>query len=314
MLKNLLSIYTEPILQKRVERLCHITWNDPEKRTHIQQNARLWILSGRRTKVYQSLAYRYPVYIGEPLPAYWHEQKMRAVLGYSSRQVQEAHKDNKSRYIISAPTFTKHGWLTALHTWGVNLESIDTDDYRRFVQHDTLRRTQYARTVQRMCYGLGYTAAELGIKSLHMPFIGLGAFLSALRKSEDLACCFAAFGISLHHTASRFPELQINVYMQREPDFPVATRNKPKNLRFVRGSLFNLKPPFQGQALVNAWDSHSFVGNGGLFDASVDGFWVSGRRNPLKNTSFLHHPYLIPQLLNRRNWRRVPKCDFEISN
>lgn len=308
MLKNLLSIYTEPILQKRVKRLCQITWDDPEKRGYIQQNARLWVLSGTNTKVCRSLAYRYPVYIGKPMLEYWDERKMRAVLGYSSRQIQAAHKDNNARYIISAPTFTKQGWLTVLHTWGVNLESEDTRDYRRFVKHDGyLCRTQYARTVQRMCYGLGYTASELGIKSLHMPLIGLGAFLSALDNLADIKFCFAAFGKAVRKTANRFPELQINVYMRHEPLFPVKTRRKPQNLKFVNGSLFNLKPPFQGQALVNAWDSHSFVGNGGVFDASIDGFWVSGRQNPLKNTSFLHHPYLIPQLLNRLNWHRIPK-------
>lgn len=306
MLQNLLSIYTEPILQKRVERLCRITWDDSQKRSHIQENARLWILSGYNTQVHSSLAYRYPVYIGNPLPEYWHEQKMRDVLGYTSHQVQAAHKNNRARYIISAPAWTKHGWLTVLHTWGVNLESEDTEDYGRFVQHGSLRRTKYARTVQKICYGLGYTATKLGINTLHLPLIGLGAFLSALYDSEDVAFCFATFGKALHNTASRFPKLQINVYMQHKPHFPVETRPQPKNLRFVNRSLFNLKPPFHRQALVNAWDSHSFVGNGGVFDASVDGFWVSGRKNPLKNTSFLHHPYLIPQLLKPQNWHRVP--------
>jgi len=58
--------------------------------------------------------------------------------------------------------------------------------------------------------------------------------------------------------------------------------------------------------LVNAWDSSSFIGNGGSRDPTVDGFFVSGKRNTdFKNASFLQNPWLSRQLLNPRHWKRT---------
>eukprot|EP00951_Prasinocladus_malaysianus_P050416 scaffold680265_cov62-Prasinocladus_malaysianus.AAC.1 len=59
-------------------------------------------------------------------------------------------------------------------------------------------------------------------------------------------------------------------------------------------------------AVVNAWDSHSLIGNGGSQDASVDGWLVSGcgANKAFRNTSYLHNTAYNPELLDPQNWIR----------
>lgn len=57
--------------------------------------------------------------------------------------------------------------------------------------------------------------------------------------------------------------------------------------------------------LLNAWDDKSFIGNGLLYDRSVDGFYVSG--NPMvnrdfRNASFLMNAACNPSTGNPENW------------
>ena len=52
---------------------------------------------------------------------------------------------------------------------------------------------------------------------------------------------------------------------------------------------------------VNAWDSHSFIGNGGSQDASIDGWFVSGlgQNNKIENASYLHNIVLFSEYKNK---------------
>ena len=48
---------------------------------------------------------------------------------------------------------------------------------------------------------------------------------------------------------------------------------------------------------VNAWDSHSFIGNGGNLDNSIDGWFVGGTNinTEIENGSFLHNYIIFSQ-------------------
>ena len=63
--------------------------------------------------------------------------------------------------------------------------------------------------------------------------------------------------------------------------------------------------------LVNAWDSHSYIGNGGAGDPTIDGFMVAGtgpgRR--LRNSSYLQNPFFSTALLEPEAWIRLPATD-----
>ena len=56
--------------------------------------------------------------------------------------------------------------------------------------------------------------------------------------------------------------------------------------------------------LLNAWDSVSYVGNGGSRDATVDGFLVAGfgPNVALRNSSYLHNPIFNPGLGDSATW------------
>ena len=63
-------------------------------------------------------------------------------------------------------------------------------------------------------------------------------------------------------------------------------------------------------ALVNAWDSNSFIGNGGSRDNTIDGFTTAGIGPGLKlaNNSFLHNPFFHNWFNDTKLW--YPSNDF----
>jgi hypothetical protein len=56
--------------------------------------------------------------------------------------------------------------------------------------------------------------------------------------------------------------------------------------------------------IVNAWDPKSFIGNGLMYDNTIDGYSVAGfgPGNKLMNSSYFHNPFLSPLLLNSTKW------------
>lgn len=61
--------------------------------------------------------------------------------------------------------------------------------------------------------------------------------------------------------------------------------------------------------LLNAWDSVSFIGNGGMEDRTIDGFMVAGygpNKGSLRNASYLHNAFFNNNMTDRENWVIVP--------
>jgi hypothetical protein len=52
--------------------------------------------------------------------------------------------------------------------------------------------------------------------------------------------------------------------------------------------------------IVNAWDSHSFIGNGGSRDNSIDGKIVAGINGSIECAAYSQNPFFIPyDVLNK---------------
>merc|ERR1712196_737230 len=70
-------------------------------------------------------------------------------------------------------------------------------------------------------------------------------------------------------------------------------------------------------AFVNAWDDRSFIGNGGKFDRSVDGFFVANARGynrEFENDSYLMNPMFHEFFQNKdRHWQGVDKPKVSLS-
>ena len=82
-----------------------------------------------------------------------------------------------------------------------------------------------------------------------------------------------------------------------------------KNVHIVLGGdLFDFKYSSKTLTiLVNAWDSISYIGNGGIMDPTIDGFLVAGKGpgNAVPNSSYLHNVFLNPTLLKPSKWTFV---------
>ena len=84
------------------------------------------------------------------------------------------------------------------------------------------------------------------------------------------------------------------------------------NVGFNKNTQFKVKAPHKRrhsklpplQCIINAWDSRSWIGNGGSKDSTIDGMLISGAgaATKLPNTSYLHNPFFTPTLLQSDHW------------
>lgn len=87
------------------------------------------------------------------------------------------------------------------------------------------------------------------------------------------------------------------------------------NTKFGHKTQFKVKAPHLRQhsqlpplqCLVNAWNSRSWIGNGGTKDNTLDGKLVSGAGDgsKLPNTSYLHNCFITPTILYPSYWTRM---------
>jgi hypothetical protein len=49
--------------------------------------------------------------------------------------------------------------------------------------------------------------------------------------------------------------------------------------------------------IVNAWDSHSFIGNGGSLDNTIDGMIGAGINRYIECAAYAQNPFFIPQIV-----------------
>lgn len=215
LLQNLISVYTfQPFVTKDMEEWVKHVWKLKNKRIH---NNMIYAGNVSFQTAKKSLLYRYPVYYGyllfEKIDIYrfaslYPPSKESEKNGHINSVINKVMRVNPfHRYVWGGPVYvrtksgksirTKRNQTTyVLHTWGVNLETPLTDDYKQFIDAEKyLRREAYASVTLKMLENIAKSIEIImnGIKKtrkkdqvhLVMPQIGAGAFLSALYYRSD---------------------------------------------------------------------------------------------------------------------------------
>jgi hypothetical protein len=262
--------------------------------------------------VQRSLMYRYPVYFGRPQRDLYDISELRRVLDYTPELA-----PSSTRYAVVGQAFIGRREIRVAHTWGVNLETQDTADYKAMVQRGRItQRGAYRHAVR-----TSIRAAVLGCVMSHtrkntvirMPALGLGVFMNAVQPEERL---FAAqtFVDAVHSAWLKLPdrqhvriELALHTALPEGVEWPddvVQDTAAPwNNLFHIRSQHWRRNTMV---CMVNAWDNAAFIGNGMTRDHTIDGWLVAGHGPgaAIANTSYLHNVFMSPQMLDPAYWIR----------
>jgi hypothetical protein len=221
--------------------------------------------------------------------------------------------------------------LRVVHAFGLNFESSETRDYRHVQGQTQSDATDFIDKTNREMWAAVLRAAVEGVPDdvpvhVRIPAIGLGEYKRNLRpdlteekliksyvktlrgevakaraKRQNLSASLCILGelytalqkagVAEDTPGSGFEVLE-NCNLFDVPEEPTIDEVDGKTMRAVKvreGKLGML-------AVVNAWDTNSWIGNGMVIDHTVDGFFVAdaGNRNDkLQNTSFLMNVTMI---------------------
>ena len=259
---------------------------------------------------------RYPVYFGYPVDHMYKDKLVEKYLGYTPGKPEI---DGQIRYTICGLAFTdKKKLIGVVHPWGINLESTDTYDYKQYVTtNGRFGVKKYEKTLYKMFLSIIHGAIRLLESTpdknkvhLRLPFIGLGAYISTL-DNEQKQVARRAFGDSLDFALKTYETLkeQIDVYLLDYDDTIRNFSTDHSNLHILHGGdMFEFDDEIDDLVvLTNAFDSNSFIGNGGMRDPTIDGFLVagkgSGRMAP--NSSYLHNPFFVPEIMDPSRWKFI---------
>lgn len=285
-------------------------------------------------QILQHLTKRIPVYFGKPKLEMFSWEKLHNILNYDYRQLQiESNLVSNIRYAITGPINImpnsnygeKRAWL--VHLWGVNFESHDTDDYKVLYKKDNqididsyLDRQVDIFNLIKNC--IIYAKNQEGSKRVvvHFGMIGMGQYLKILNNSERKICLLLfleGFISALKNTNNDDNIIwRLCIYNTSEYDKVFLEKLDKLELEYdniiigkgeKNGNCLNIdfSDDEQLNCIVNAWDSRSFIGNGGSQDLTLDGYIIAnsgGFNTHFRNTGFFHNSFFCPNLLNPRKW------------
>jgi hypothetical protein len=339
-LRNVLSIYTndfygDPDHQAYVEHVfktIHTNSLAPRTRVFIPSTQK-----GTTTQLIRALKYRIPVYYGQTREDLFSWEKVNHHLGYTKEHIPNNLKIiSDTRFLISGPAKIMplspnedSVEVIISHIWGVNLESDTTADYHTLVAHEPSwnfdkyydRQVELFRLIIQSSVFTMNNEGRSGV-DIQMPLIGAGCFLRAL-STNDQGKCLVQIIRALFTVVNEIPHsvrLTLCVFNPNEfsnwlvpalqnkaaanPHFVVATGSSYGN---VMNNVPDPKKTGRTSVVINAWDTHSFIGNGGNGDPSVDGMIVANAgnyNNHFRNTSLLHNVAFNPHLLQPQKWIR----------
>ncbi len=308
---DVLSVYRFPFFSTDRQRDCvRSTWISE----HQTINDRTFLVVPDRhiaNQVRASLVYRVPVYYGKPETEMFDSSAVERVLGYSVAQHSSVNPE--VRYAVCGPVTSENHVFHVIHTWGVNLESQTTDDYRMYIDpsNDRLIRHLYENTVAEMIKMIMTAATQSRRKGvrIRMPLIGLGAFLNEI-PTRDRSFAYRTFFKSVVKSAEEIlpRDSRVDIVI-RDPSTPGQLSST--TTRVEVGDLFDVSSytarEIRHLYLVNAWDPRSFIGNGGSHDPTIDGMMAAGYGPGAKlaNSSYLHNPFFSTGLLAPERWVRI---------
>merc|ERR1719174_2865298 len=272
-----------------------------------------------RKLVQTSLAMRYPVYFGIPALVdfglrsnYYHKERVKEVLGYDLLTRITPDGLESVRYVIAGRVRINPGMnktrlknICVVHAWGCNFEKRTTWDYKyihKASPDEAVFRKRYREKTLEMFRMICEAAQNLGCKTIRIPAIGAGQYTNALPNKRkrlvdiDFLKC-------LEQVQREYPGVQISRRFPFNPSDPAT-------------NLFQ-KIKQDNTCLVNAWDSRSFIGNGGSEDKTIDGWMVTGVDNGKtsgNNTAFLHNVFFMPELMSPENWQFLENAGKQEEN
>ena len=214
---------------------------------------------------------RIPVYFGKPMTTLFNDT------------ISNYQQPFGIKYAVCGKAYLMdNSYFYAIHTWGINLESNETDDYKNVVKDEKINKTKYRNVTKKMIECIVKAKNHYKLDKVYMPLIGLGAYLTAVSYDQVHVATTIFF--------EEISKTDLTVIILNKNSISAELYDKYKD-NIEIGNLFT---PRKGKyGVVNAWDSHSYIGNGGSRDNTIDGWFVAGYgpNKDLKNSSFLHNYY-----------------------
>eukprot|EP00192_Tetraselmis_astigmatica_P021133 CAMPEP_0117683230 /NCGR_PEP_ID=MMETSP0804-20121206/20247_1 /TAXON_ID=1074897 /ORGANISM="Tetraselmis astigmatica, Strain CCMP880" /LENGTH=274 /DNA_ID=CAMNT_0005493725 /DNA_START=72 /DNA_END=894 /DNA_ORIENTATION=- len=254
-------------------------------------------------EIQASLSKRIPCFIGgQPTEDLFHPEV--AYTDYTQDEALEAQKFGM-RYAIAglAKVEGLSHPVVIIHTWAPNLESCHSPDFKHLMNSNgNLKVSTYRQCIKDMAECIYKAAAAYAAPNstinLYIPLVGQGFYVATLSMAGQHHA-EAAFLQAINEVAPQYPQVRSQLVGLG------ASNSYPKDsvVPFVTQDLFSIQDD-SIYAVINAWDSHSFIGIGGSQDASLDGWLVAGTgpNKSFRNTSYLHNVFFNPELLDCRTW------------
>jgi hypothetical protein len=283
-LSQFLNIYTFEFLEPNVKQLAS-TYEEYPRETSliIPQESKYTIAD-----IYESLLQRIPISMkGSVWSMLFDESK----LPYT---IEEAKTSQCPflRYTLCAKAYTyKNSFFYCFHTFAPNFESQNTDDSKTFLnENGYIQRDLYKPIIQQLVRMIAEASLQYECDECVLPCIGLGNYANCVHPDDK--------------------DYMINLFMNFLQSMPIPYKVfSPNSIRSdtVKDDIFRYISDTHTHhriGVVNAWDTHSFIGNGGTQDNSFDGWFVSGfgSGSVIPNTSVLHNPFINSEIFNPANW------------
>lgn len=291
-LDNALSIYNYDFLEPDTAAWVAKIYKHPTAMRLIRASMTIVSSHTDDQELRNAVKYRSPVYFGRHMPGYFDVARFEATFGYTLSDVPEP----VSYAVLGLNLTPLPGGRAApfwtVHLMGVNLEAPTTRDYRRLVTNDELDLEAYALCVIDMvaCLETGVVKLNLDSPRIRMPAIGCGSYLQTFPQHTIRCTCILLDALTAMLT--RHSPWSVE-FCSFSPKICERYADGMSRLHVAREDLFATEVTNE-LVLCNAWDSSSFIGNGGSRDLTVDGMFVagggSGRR--LINCSYLHNHFL----------------------
>ena len=252
---------------------------------------------------------------------------LKKVLLYTYEEAESLQRPPRLRYSIVGDAHVSDGGkkVYVIHTWGVNLESKNTEDGRYvFNEKGEFSFGRYKELLGLMseCIfkGVDWINTKEKKVTMRVTKLGFGAWSDKLPHNYESTALDEYRKLLFKGAKER--KSWLTVLLVDYPQSRTYNLSQSNNLDNLVVAEYNHDPfgasrPLDDGVLcfVNAWDLQTFIGNGGSRDQSLDGWMVNGgsRRNYLGihkkrlghyfvNDSFLHNIFFNPSLLNHENW------------
>jgi hypothetical protein len=230
---------------------------------------------------------------------------------------------------------------------GVNFESIYTTDFKRFLDKNGniqyYEKTNLEIYIQEIADNIVYSGIELTKQSgkkncyFRMPKIGLRCFCKAFKgglkenKTELITLYLTAYYNALAKYSTENDDMKIHIdFFEFQGDHVDAdyekeykkifnNPNKPTNLShaFFPGNIFDAStgsPEIKDNAdyqtiIAHAGDSHSFLGNGGIHDGSLEQKLLG-----LGNDDYLTPAHILNLFFGEFFKDQIPKTEEQLTD